>query len=131
MPTTISMVECTAFMARVVGIDLGSRRIGVAVSDELGLMAHPRTTIARKGRVRDLDDLGAVVKECAADQIVLGLPLDPEGGEGRAAKSARLFADRLRIALGMPVELIDESFTTVEAETALLEADLSRAKRKR
>src|SRR5262245_39724608 len=101
-------------MARVVGIDLGSRRIGVAVSDELGLVAHPRTTIARKGGVRDLEAIAAVIKECAADQVVLGLPLDPEGNEGIAAKSARLFAERLRGAVGLPVDLIDESFTTAE-----------------
>jgi putative holliday junction resolvase len=117
-------------MARVLGIDLGSRRIGVAVSDGLGLTAQPRTTIARKGGVRDLDAIAAVAKEADADRIVLGLPLDPEGQEGPAAQRARVFADKLRAALGLPVELIDESFSTVEAEEVLLAADMSRAKRK-
>jgi putative holliday junction resolvase len=117
-------------MARVLGIDLGSRRIGVAVSDGLGLTAQPRTTIARHGGVRDLDAIAAAAKEAGADRIVLGLPVDPEGQEGPAAQRARVFADKLRSALGMPVELIDESFSTVEAEEVLLAADVSRAKRK-
>jgi putative Holliday junction resolvase len=117
-------------MARVLGIDLGSRRIGVAVSDGLGLTAQPRTTIARHGGVRDLDAIAAAAKEADADRIVLGLPLDPEGQEGPAAQRARVFADKLRAAVGLPVELIDESFSTVEAEEVLLAADVSRAKRK-
>jgi putative Holliday junction resolvase len=117
-------------MARVLGIDLGSRRIGVAVSDGLGLTAQPRTTIARHGGVRDLDAIGAAAKEAGADRIVLGLPVDPEGQEGPAAQRARVFADKLQAALGLPVELIDESFSTVEAEEVLLLADVSRAKRK-
>jgi putative Holliday junction resolvase len=117
-------------MSRVVGIDLGARRIGVAVSDGLGLTAQPHTTIARHGGVRDLQAIAAVVAEHQAGLVVLGLPLDGEGNEGAAAKSARAFADRLRAALPVPVEMIDESFSTVEAEAVLLEADLSRARRK-
>jgi len=117
-------------MSRVVGIDLGSRRIGVAVSDGLGLTAQPHATIARHGGVRDLQAIATVVAEQGAGLVVLGLPLDPEGREGTAARSARAFAERLRAALPVPVEMIDESFSTVEAEAVLLEADLSRARRK-
>src|SRR5688572_13919491 len=117
-------------MSRVVGIDLGSRRIGVAVSDGLGLTAQPHATIARHGGVRDLQAIAAVVAQQGAGLVVLGLPLDPEGREGTAARSARAFAERLRGALTVPVEMIDESFSTVEAEAILLEADLSRARRK-
>jgi putative Holliday junction resolvase len=117
-------------MSRVVGIDLGSRRIGVALSDGLGLTAQPLATIARHGGVRDLQAIAEVVAKNAAGLVVLGLPLDPEGNEGAAAKSARAFADRLRAALPVPVEMIDESFSTVEAEEVLLAADLSRARRK-
>jgi putative Holliday junction resolvase len=117
-------------MARVLGIDLGSRRIGVAVSDGLGLTAQPRATLARKGGVRDIDAIAAAVKDADADRIVLGLPLDPEGQEGPAARRARAFGDKLRAALHLPVELIDESFSTVEAEAVLLAADMSRARRK-
>ena len=117
-------------MARVLGIDLGSRRIGVAVSDGLGLTAQPRATIARHGGMRDIDAIAAAVKDADADRIVLGLPLDCEGQEGPAAQRARVFADKLAVALQLPVELIDESFSTVEAEAVLLAADMSRARRK-
>jgi putative pre-16S rRNA nuclease len=123
------MLDCP-HMSRVVGIDLGSRRIGVAVSDGLGLTAQPHATIARHGGVRDLQAIAEVVAKQGAGLVVLGLPLDPEGNEGTAARSARAFADRLRAALPVPVEMIDESFSTVEAEAVLLEADLSRARRK-
>jgi putative Holliday junction resolvase len=117
-------------MSRVVGIDLGARRIGVAVSDALGLTAQPHATLVRRGGVRDLEAIGAVVTKQQAVAVVLGLPLDPEGAEGTAARSARVFADRLRAFLTVPVELIDESFSTVEAEEVLLAADLSRARRR-
>ncbi len=117
-------------MARVLGIDLGSRRIGVAVSDGLGLFAQPRATIARHGGVRDIDAIAAAVKDAAADRIVLGLPLDCEGQEGPAAQRARVFGDKLRAALHLPIELVDESFSTVEAEAVLLAADVSRKRRK-
>jgi putative Holliday junction resolvase len=117
-------------MSRVVGIDLGSRRIGVAVTDGLGLTAQPHATLARRGGARDLDAIAAVVRDLAAERVVRGLPLDPEGHEGRAARSARAFAERLRGALSVPVELVDESFSTVEAEQVLLAADLSRARRR-
>src|SRR3982751_1409552 len=101
---------------RVVGVDLGSRRVGIAVSDGLGLTAQPHATIERHGGQRDLDAIAAVVREVDAERVVLGLPLSPEGEVGRAAKSAQTFAERLRAALSVPVELIDESFSTVEAE---------------
>jgi putative Holliday junction resolvase len=114
----------------VIGIDLGARRIGVAVTDGLGLTAQPHATIQRHGGQRDLDGIAAVVRQFDAERVVLGLPLSPEGEVGRAAKSAQAFADRLRIALGIPVDLIDESFSTVEAEEVLIRADLSRARRK-
>jgi putative Holliday junction resolvase len=117
-------------LGRVIGIDLGAKRIGVAVTDALGLAALPHATIARHGGRRDLDAIAAVVRETGAERVVLGLPLSPEGEVGRAAKSAQTFAERLRAALPVPVELIDESFSTVEAEEVLLEADVSRARRR-
>lgn len=117
-------------MTRVLGIDLGSRRIGLAVTDGLGLTAQPRATLPRHGGTRDLDAIAAAIRESGADRIVLGLPLDPEGGEGPAARRARAFADKLTATLHLPVELVDESFSTVEAEAVLLAADVSRARRK-
>jgi putative Holliday junction resolvase len=112
------------------GLDLGARRIGVALSDALGLTAQPHATLARRGGQRDLDAIREVARESGAERVVLGLPLSPEGERGPAAKSAEAFAERLRAALDIPVELIDESFTTVEAEELLVAADLSRARRR-
>lgn len=117
-------------MRRVLGIDLGSRRIGVAVSDGLGLTAQPRSTLERKGGMRDMESVRKALTEADADRIVLGLPLDPEGNEGDAARRARDFAEKLRVNLQVPVDLVDESFSTVEAEEVLLAANVSRAKRK-
>ena len=116
--------------SRVVAVDLGTRRIGVAVTDGLGLTAQPLATIARHGGQRDLDAIAEVVKSYDAGRIVVGLPLSPEGEVGRAARSVQAFVERLRGAVSVPIDLIDESFTTVEAEDVLLEADLSRARRK-
>jgi len=116
--------------SRVVAVDLGTRRIGVAVTDGLGLTAQPLATIARHGGQRDLDAIAEVVKRYDAGRIVVGLPLSPEGEVGRAARSVQAFVERLRGAVSVPIDLIDESFTTVEAEDVLLEADLSRARRK-
>ena len=115
---------------RVIAIDLGSRRIGVAVTDGLGLTAQPLETVPRHGGQRDLEAIAALVRAHDAERIVLGLPLDPEGERGRAAKSVEAFAGRLRAVVGVPVELIDESFSTVEAEEVLLAADVSRARRR-
>jgi putative Holliday junction resolvase len=117
-------------MARVLGIDLGSRRIGLAVSDGLGLTAQPRATLARHGGMRDMESIAQAARDADADRIVVGLPLDPEGREGPAAARARAFAERLHSTLHLPVELCDESFSTVEAEDVLIAADLSRARRK-
>jgi putative Holliday junction resolvase len=116
--------------SRVVAVDLGTRRIGVAVTDGLGMTAQPHATIARHGGQRDLDAIARVVEQFAAELVVVGLPLSPEGEVGRAARSVQAFVERLRAVLTVPIETIDESFTTVEAEEVLLRADLSRARRK-
>ena len=115
---------------RVIAVDLGARRIGIAVTDGLGLSAQPHATLERRGGTRDLEGIAAVVKQFDAERVVLGWPLDPQGLPGRAARAAEAFAERLRAVLAVPVELIDESFTTVEATEVLLAADLSRARRK-
>jgi putative Holliday junction resolvase len=120
----------SAVPPRVIGIDLGARRIGVALTDELWLTAQPQATIPRRGGQRDLDAIRDLVRAHGAGRVVLGLPLSPEGERGRAAKSAEAFAERLRATIDVPVELIDESFSTVEAEEVLLAADLSRARRR-
>ncbi len=117
---------------RLLGIDLGEVRIGVAVSDPGQVVASPAETLhvprdADGPAVEALAD--AAVRHDAAG-LVVGYPRTLEGREGRAAGRARRFADELRRRTGLPVLLWDERFTTVEAERVLLEADLSRADRK-
>ena len=102
----------------------------MALTDGLRLSAQPTGTLERRGGRRDLEAIAALVKTHAAGRVVLGLPLSPEGERGRAARSVEAFAERLRAAIDVPVELVDESFSTVEAEAVLLAADVSRARRK-
>ena len=115
---------------RVLGLDVGSKTIGVAVTDELGVAAHAVTTLARRGTARDVEQVMALVRELGAERAVVGLPYEPDGTEGRRAVRVRVFYDALAAA-GLAVEWWDESFTTVEAEEVLLEANLSRKKRKK
>ena len=106
---------------RVLGIDYGERRLGLAASDETGSIAFPAGTLERRGTRRDLEALRAVVAERSIERLVVGLPLHLSGREGEAARAARAFAAQLGEALGLPVETIDERFTTLEAERALRE----------
>jgi putative Holliday junction resolvase len=117
---------------RAVGLDVGSKTIGVAVSDELGYSAHPRETIARKGTTLDAARIVEIVAKEGAERVVVGLPLELSGREGPRAKRVNVFIDALRARFGetIPVETWDERFSTVGANRALMEADLSRARRK-
>ncbi|MBX3231025.1 MAG: Holliday junction resolvase RuvX [Labilithrix sp.] len=107
-------------------LDPGAVRIGVAVSDELGLMAHPRGALAARPRPAFLDALGALVRAENIGRIVVGLPLDLKGTEGEAARRVRDLAQAIADATGCDVELFDERLTTVEAQRALTDSGLSR-----
>ncbi len=117
---------------RAVGLDVGSKTIGVAVSDELGLAAHPRVTLARAGTAPDVAAVLAIVAEVEAVAIVIGIPYELSGREGTRARRVRVYLDALRAALPASVELHeqDERFSTAEAERVLIAGDVSRAKRK-
>ena len=117
---------------RLVGIDLGEVRIGVAVSDPGQVIASPAETlhVPRGADAPALDALAAAAARHEAVGLVVGYPRTLSGREGPAASRARRFADELRHRTGLPVLLWDERFTTVEAERVLLDADLSRADRK-
>jgi putative Holliday junction resolvase len=114
----------------VLGIDLGERRIGVAVSDALGLTAQPLAVIEHKSLEEDVARIGELAGVRSAEKIVVGLPLNMDGSVGPAARRARRFAATLRRKLGMVVELHDERLSTVEAEKALIEADTRRRRRR-
>ncbi len=115
---------------RVVGLDVGTKTIGVAVSDELGLAAHPRETLPRRGDPKDVEAIAAVVAAEGADRVVVGLPLTLEGEIGPMAKRVLALAAALEKRLAVPVETWDERFSTAGATRALLEGDVSRARRK-
>ena len=115
---------------RVLGLDVGSKTIGVAVTDELEVAAHAVTTLARKGTQADVEQVRALAGEYATTQLVVGIPYEPDGTEGQRAKRVRVLIDALRAA-GFSVAEQDESFSTVQAEEVLLQANLSRKKRKK
>jgi putative Holliday junction resolvase len=115
---------------RTLGLDFGTKTIGVAASDALGLTAQTVTTIRRTSLRADLAALKELVHEYEAERFVVGLPLNMDGSEGPRAEATRKFVDALTQALGLPVELWDERLSTVAAQRTLLEADLSRAKRR-
>lgn len=117
-------------MKRALGLDVGTKTIGVAVTDPLGLMAHPVTTLSRKGVRKDVEKLCVLVTDREIAQIVVGLPYELDGTEARPARLARQIGDALAEATGLPLAYVDERFSSVAAERQLLAANLSRAKRK-
>jgi putative Holliday junction resolvase len=106
---------------RVLGLDLGQARIGVAVSDEAGRVAVPVGTV-RTGAPQDVKAIAALAREYAVARIVVGHPLTLAGASGEAADQAEKFADALRGFLGIPVALQDERLSTVQAEGELRRA---------
>ncbi|MGE5552957.1 MAG: Holliday junction resolvase RuvX [Betaproteobacteria bacterium] len=115
---------------RILALDVGERRIGVAVSDPLGWTAQAHSVVVRHGLAADLAAVAALVRELGAEQVVVGLPRRLDGSEGPAAEKVKDFASQLAKAIPVPVELFDERLTTAEAEGVLLSGDLSRRRRR-
>ena len=111
------------------GIDYGEKRIGLAISDELEIIASPLATIPNDPNT--LNELQRIVAERKVDTVVVGLPLNMDGSLGPSGKAAQAFAQALRDRLKIAVETIDERLTTVQAERAMLAHDMTRAKRAR
>ena len=121
---------------RALALDVGSKTIGVAVSDSEGCMAHAREVLARAGHQADAAKVCELAGELDAQVVVVGLPLELDGSVGHRARLVRRFTTVLRQTietrgLALQIEDWDERFSTAAAERTLLEADLSRAKRKR
>ena len=116
---------------RAVGIDLGEKRIGVAISDSGGSLATPYEVVTRTGsRDEDHRRIKAIVEEVEAEILVVGLPLSLDGTEGKAAQGARQEAEAIGQIVSVPIELHDERLTTVEAERILKEQGLGAAERR-
>ena len=117
---------------RALGIDLGSKRIGVALANSEGTVATPYEVVPRSGdRARDHARIAALAEEAGAVQLVVGLPLSLDGSIGPAAASALLEADELAAATGLPVATWDERFTTVTADRQLLAQNMKAGARRR
>jgi putative Holliday junction resolvase len=116
---------------RALGVDLGSKRIGLALSDPRGVLATPFRLLTRSGDPeRDRRALAALAAEEGVERIVVGLPLSLDGSLGPAGRAALAEADALRASTGLPVETYDERLTTVTADRYLREMDVRGAARK-
>jgi putative Holliday junction resolvase len=117
-------------MSRVLGIDFGEKRLGLALSDESRTLASPLAVYERKDLQSDLRFLRDLILRYQITEIVLGLPLNMDGSLGPKAQQVLEFKRALEESLKLPVHTFDERFTTAEADRALLEANMSRRQRK-
>lgn len=115
---------------RILGIDYGTRRLGLSLSDEDEILASPLPVRVRTTLTNDLGFLADLVRREMVSTIVLGLPLNMNGSCGEMARAVQDFADELRRVCNVPVVLFDERLTTSEAERVLVQADISRKKRR-
>jgi putative Holliday junction resolvase len=112
-------------LSRVLGLDVGSRRIGVAISDLLGITAQGLATIQRRNKRTDLAALEKVIHENNVSEIVMGLPLRMSGAEGIQAEKMQVFAEEVRKRFKLPVHLWDERLTSAQANRLLRETEMS------
>ena len=116
---------------RILGLDLGQKTIGVAISDPVGFTAQGITTIHRKSKAADIEELKKICKEYGVEKIVIGLPKNMDNSIGFAGEKILEFSEIIKEQVLDNIEMWDERLTTVAAHRAMLEADMSRAKRKK
>ncbi|MCM8760891.1 MAG: Holliday junction resolvase RuvX [Candidatus Omnitrophica bacterium] len=116
---------------RIIAIDFGAKRIGIAISDELLLASHGMETIEHTDNASDIERIVKIVAEHDVSEVVVGLPLNMNGTHSQKTEEVLAFAKELSNALRIPVRTWDERLTTMQAERTLLEADVSRLKRRR
>lgn len=116
---------------RIMGLDLGTKTIGVAVSDPLGWTAQGVKTIQRVGLKKDIEEIKLLINEYNVEKIVLGMPKNMNGTIGEAGERSLEFSKHIKNKTGIEVVLEDERLTTVAAQRTLIEADMSRKKRKK
>jgi putative holliday junction resolvase len=115
---------------RVLGIDPGTKRVGLALSDPTGTIAQPLGTIEAEPRETLAGRLAEVARKHEATRIVVGLPRRLDGSHGPEAKASRALGDELRKASGLPIELVDERLTTALAERSMISTGVRRARRR-
>jgi putative Holliday junction resolvase len=114
---------------RLLGLDVGAKRIGLAVSDPLSITAQGLETLHRTNKRRDLEQLGGIMRQHEIAEIVVGYPLNMRGDAGRQAQKVAAFAEELRRRFGVPVHLWDERLTSAEANRVLGETAMSTRRR--
>ncbi len=115
---------------RILGVDYGDKRIGLALSDVLGIVAGPLGTYESQSMRKDIDYIAALAKEKQAEAIVLGLPVNMDGSHGERAEKTKAFGRNLEKVSGLSVIYKDERLSTVSAEKSLIESNVRREKRK-
>ena len=115
---------------RAMGLDVGTKTVGIAVADELGFSAQPITTVRRTNIKADLAAIAQLINEYGVTHLIVGLALNMNGSEGPRAEQCRKLGDAIAEYALLPVIYWDERLTSVAAEKSLIEADVSRAKRK-
>ena len=123
-------MAATEEVGRILAVDLGTKRIGLALSDPLGLTAQPMPTLKAEGWETDVAAIGRIAAERGAQAIIVGLPLRMSGRAGPEARRAESFAQALREKTRLPVRTWDERLTTAASERSLIEAGRSRKKRR-
>lgn len=118
-------------MIRILGIDFGEKRMGLALSDPLGITAQGLFTYERKGERGDMDFIAGLVEEYVITRIVIGMPRNMNGSYGESAEKVRNFGCLLQEQLQIPMDYWDERLTTAAVQRVLIEADISRKKRKK
>jgi putative Holliday junction resolvase len=118
-------------MSRILALDLGEKRIGVAVSDAMNIIAQAIGTIERRDIKSDIKKIAGLTKEYGASRIIIGLPFNMSGSQGKGCQQAIDFANALKKEMPIDVEMVDERLTTAQGERVLIEADLSRKKRRK
>ena len=116
---------------RILALDVGTKTIGVAVSDELRIAARGVTTIKRTDLKRDLEALRKIIDQYSPSEVLVGVPYNNDGAVSKRGEVILKFVEKIKNSFSLPIELWDESFSTVDAEKILLEADLSRKKRRK
>lgn len=112
-------------------MDVGEKNIGLAISDKLGLIAQGLPSLRRQTKNEDFSAIAGILKEHQITEIVVGMPINLDGSLGKKAQEIAAFLEDLKKRISLPIKVWDERFTSVQAERILLEADLSRKKRKR
>jgi putative Holliday junction resolvase len=116
---------------RILALDVGEKNIGLAISDELGYIAQGFASLKHESKDKSFHTIANIAKEQSVKEIVVGMPINLDGSLGKKAKEVAIFVEELKKKINIPIKIWDERFSSLQAEKVMLEADMSRKKRKR